>query len=57
MDTSPNIHSNVVDETINSHVNIDDKEIEHLIIASIETYNGKTKSAAKIRFLRRSNTP
>ena len=57
MDTSPNIHSNVVDETTNSHVNIDDKEIEHLIIASIETYNGKTKSAAKIRFLRRSKTP
>ena len=37
MDTSPNTHPNVVDETTDSHVNIDDKEIELLIIASIET--------------------
>ena len=26
-DTSPNIHPNIVDETTNSHVNIDNKEI------------------------------
>ena len=37
MGTSPNTHSNIVDETTNSHVTIDDKEIELLIIASIET--------------------
>ena len=37
MDTSPNTHPNVVDETTDSHVNIDDKEIKLLIIASIET--------------------
>ena len=37
MDTSPNTHPNIVDETTNSHVNVDDKEIELLIIASIET--------------------
>ena len=37
MDTSPNTHSNVVNETINFHVNIDDKEIELLINASIDT--------------------
>ena len=37
MDASPNTHPNIVDETTNSHVNIDDKEIELLIIASIET--------------------
>ena len=35
MDTTPNTRSNVADETRNSHVNIDDKEIELLIIASI----------------------
>ena len=37
MHASPNTRPNVVDETTNSHVNIDDKEIELLIIASIET--------------------
>ena len=54
MDASPNIHHpNVMDETTNSHVNIDGKEIELLIIASIETHlNAKTKCAAKMRFLR-----
>ena len=36
MDTSPNTHPNVVDETTNSHVNIDDGEIELVIIASLE---------------------
>ena len=35
MDTTLNTCPNVVDETTNSHVNIDDKEIELLIIASI----------------------
>ena len=31
MDTSPNTFPKAVDETTNSHVNIDDKEIELLI--------------------------
>ena len=42
MDTSPNTHPNIVDETTNSHVSIDDKEIELLIVASIETLCSKT---------------
>ena len=50
MDTTPNTRSNVADETRNSHVNIDDKEIELLIIPATETL--KTKSATKMRFLR-----
>ena len=37
MDTTPDTRPNVVDETTNSNVNIDDKEIELLLIASIET--------------------
>ena len=37
MDTTLNTCPNVVDETTNFHVNIDNKEIELLIIASIET--------------------
>ena len=56
MDTSRNTHPNIVDETTNLHVNIDDKEIELLIIASIEHLNVKTKSAAKMRFLCWSKT-
>ena len=43
MDTSPNTHLNIVDETTNSHVNIDDKEIELLIDASIETLKRQNK--------------
>ena len=35
MDTSPNTHLRIVNETINLHVKIDDKEIELLIIASL----------------------
>ena len=47
MDTSPNTHSNVVNETINFHVNIDDKEIELLINASIETLKRQNKKCGK----------
>ena len=47
MDTSPNTHPNVVDETTNSHVNIDDKEIELLIIASIETLKRQNEKCGK----------
>ena len=47
MDTSPNTRPNVVDETTNSHVNINDKEIELLIIASIETLKRQTKKCGK----------
>ena len=47
MDTSPNTHSNVVDETTNSHVNIDNKEIERLIIASVETLKRQSKKCGK----------
>ena len=47
MDTFPNTHPNIVDETINSHVNIDDKEIELLIIASIETLKRQSKKCGK----------
>ena len=47
MKTSPHTRPNVVDETTNSQVNIDDKEIELLIIASVETRKRQTKSAAK----------
>ena len=37
MDTSSNTHLSVMDEITNLHVNIDDKEMELLVIASIET--------------------
>ena len=47
MDTSPNTHPNVVDETRNLHANIDDKEIELLIIASIETLKRQNKKCRK----------
>ena len=47
MDTFPNTRPNVVDETTNSHVNIDDKEIELLIIASIETLRHQNKMCHK----------
>ena len=47
MDTSPNKHPNIVDETTNSHVNIDDKEIELLIFASIETLKRQNKKCGK----------
>ena len=46
MDTTPNTRSNVADETRNSHVNIDDKEIE-LIIASKETIKRQNKKCDK----------
>ena len=36
-----------MDETTNSHVNIDDKEIEFLIIASIETLKRQNKKCGK----------
>ena len=47
MDTTPNTCPNVADETRNSHVNIDDKEIELLIIASIETLKRQNKKCGK----------
>ena len=47
MDTPPNTRPNVVDETTSSHVNIDDKEIELLIIASIETLKRQNKKCDK----------
>ena len=55
MDTSPNTFPNVVDETTNSHVNIEDKEIELFVIAS-RHLNSKIKIVAKMRFLRWSKT-
>ena len=39
----------IVDETTNLHVNIDDKEIELLIIASIETLTRQKKKKKKVR--------
>ena len=47
MDTSPNTHPNVLNETTNSHVNIDDKEIELRVIVSIETLNRQNKKCGK----------
>ena len=47
MDTTPNTRPNVVDETTNSNVNIDDKEIELLLIASIETLKRQNKKCGK----------
>ena len=47
MDATPNTCPNVADETRNSHVNIDDKEIELLIIASIETIKRQNKKCDK----------
>ena len=47
MDTSPNTHPNIVDETTNSHVNVDGKETELLIIASIETLKRQNKKCGK----------
>ena len=46
MDTSPNTHPNVVDETTNSRVIIDVKEIE-LLIVSIETLKRQNKNSGK----------
>ena len=37
----------VVDETTNSHVNIDDNKLELLIIASIETLKCQNKKCGK----------
>ena len=57
MDTTPNTCPNVMDEIRNSHVNIDDKEIELLIIASIETLKRQNKKCGKDEILRWSKTP
>ena len=48
MDTTQNTCPNVADETRNSHVTIDDKEIEFLIIASIETLKRQNKTCGKV---------
>ena len=56
MDTSPNTRPNFVDETTNSHVNVNDKEIKLLIIASIETVKRQNKCAARMRLLCWSKT-
>ena len=47
MGTTPNTRSNVTDETRNSHVNIDNKEIELLIIATTETIKRQNKKCGK----------
>ena len=47
MDATPNTCPNVADETRNSHVNIDDKEIELLIIASIEIFKRQNRKSGK----------
>ena len=47
MDTTPNKRPNVVDETTNSNVNIDNKEIELFLIASIETLKRQNKKCGK----------
>ena len=47
MDTTPNTRSNVTDETRNCHVNIDNKEIELLIIATTETIKRQNKKCGK----------
>ena len=47
MDTTPNTRSNVTDETRNSHVNIDNKEIELLIIATTEKIKRQNKKCGK----------
>ena len=47
MDTSSDTHPNIVDETTNSHVNIDDKDIELLIIASLEIFKSQNKNCGK----------
>ena len=39
-----------MDETKNSHVNIDDKEMEFLIISSIETRKRQNKKCSKDEF-------
>ena len=46
MDTSPNTRPNFVDETTNSHVNVNYKEVK-LIIASIETLKRQNKMCGK----------
>ena len=47
MDTSPNTHPGIVDETTNLHVNIDNKVIKLLITASIETLKCQNKKCSK----------
>ena len=47
MDTSPNTHPNVVDENRDWHIGVDGKEIELIIIASIETLKRQNKKCAK----------
>ena len=47
MDTTLNPCPNVVDETTNSQVNIDGKEMELLIFASIETLKRQNKKCGK----------
>ena len=47
MDTSRNTSPNVVNETTNSHVSIDNKEIELFIITSIETLKRQNKKCCK----------
>ena len=52
MDTSPNRRPNVVDETTNLHVHIDNKDMELLIIVSIERHlNFKTCSKDELSAL------
>ena len=46
-----------MDETTDSHVNTNGKEIELLVIASIETLKCQNKKCGKDEILRWSKTP
>ena len=56
MNLSPKTHPHALDETANSHVNIDDKEWNFLLLLQQRHLNAKAKSTAKMRSLRRSKT-
>ena len=47
MNLSPKTHPHVLDETANSHVNIDDKEMELPVITSTETFKRQSKKYGK----------
>ena len=47
MDAFSNTHPNFVDETINLYIDIDSKEIEFFIFASIETFKRQNKKCGK----------
>ena len=47
MDAFSNTHPNFVEETLNLHVDVDSKEIELFIFASIETLKSQNKKCGK----------